>query len=202
MPLPRRLTIPILVLALAGLSACAPADSEPSPAPTDIDAGDTAAVAEAAPDTAESSAPASPVPEVSIPDELQFTTQTVSDGAPFDASTLAGRDTILWFWAPWCPTCQAESGDLAAAAEELPDGVTLMGVAGQSELPDMQSFLTEFGVDNFAHMTDVDGSIWERFGVTYQPAYALINDDGTVQTLSGPMGKDGVLEAAAALADS
>ena len=142
------------------------------------------------------------VSTVTVPDELQFTTQTVADGAPFDAASLAGRDVILWFWAPWCPTCQAESGDLAAAAEELPEGVTLMGVAGQSELPAMQSFLTEYGVDNFAHMADVDGSIWENLGVPYQPAYALINDDGTIETIVGAMGKDGVLDAAAELADS
>lgn len=137
-----------------------------------------------------------------MPEELQFTTRTVADGEPFDAATLAGQDIILWFWAPWCPTCQAESGDLADAAEELPDGVTLMGVAGQSELPDMQSFLTDFGVDNFAHMADVDGSIWARFAVSYQPAYALIDDDGTIETIPGAMGKDGVLDAAARLAES
>lgn len=146
--------------------------------------------------------PSEPAAEVEVPEQLQFTTRTVADGESFDAATLAGQDVILWFWAPWCPTCQAESGDLAAAAAELPESVTLMGVAGQSELVDMQSFVTDFGVDNFAHMADVDGSIWATFGVSYQPAYALINDDGSISTVVGPMGKDGVLDAAVQLAES
>lgn len=201
MPLAQRLTSAFAVLVLVGVAGCASVETAPPATPPDSGDGDSGAVESAEP-TASASTEASASGSVSVPAQLQFTTQTVADEADFDAATLFGHDTILWFWAPWCPSCQAESGDLAEAAEELPDGVALMGVAGQSELPDMQSFVTEFGVGNFAHMADVDGSIWENFGIPYQPAYAFINDDGTIETVIGPMGKDGVLDAAARLAES
>ncbi|MFV0132387.1 hypothetical protein ACLGIH_03845 [Streptomyces sp. HMX87] len=35
-----------------------------------------------------------------VPESLNFTATTV-DGKPFDAKTLAGNPTVLWFWAPW-----------------------------------------------------------------------------------------------------
>ena len=43
-----------------------------------------------------------------IPAELQFTSTTL-DGEPFDGASLYGEATILWFWAPWCPSCAADS---------------------------------------------------------------------------------------------
>ena len=41
--------------------------------------------------------------------------------------------------------------------------------------------------------------IWERYGVVSQPAFAFINDDGTVETNIGAMGLEGLTEAAEAL---
>jgi thiol-disulfide isomerase/thioredoxin len=188
----------VLLTALAlSVAACAPAAPAPavtSPEPALEPPGDAAAN------------PNTPTPEpdvaVEVPEKLMFSTTTVVDGTEFDASTLAGKDTILWFWAPWCPTCQAESGGIAEAARELPDGVTLIGVAGRADVADMQGFVTDYGVGGFEHLVDADGSIWERFDVPYQPAYAFINDDGEIRTVVGALGKSGVLEAAEELAAS
>lgn len=148
--------------------------------------------------------PNTPTPEpdgtLAVPEQLMFTATTVVDGAQFDAAALAGKDAILWFWAPWCPTCQAESGGVAEAAAALPDGVTLIGVAGLAEVPDMQGFVEDYGVGGFEHLADTDGSIWANFDVAYQPAYAFINDDGDIRVLIGALGKSGLLEAAEDLA--
>ena len=37
------------------------------------------------------------------PAVLDFTSETVA-GEPFDGADLAGKPTVFWFWAPWCPT--------------------------------------------------------------------------------------------------
>ena len=34
-------------------------------------------------------------------DALDFVAADVRTGASVDASTYAGRDLVLWFWAPW-----------------------------------------------------------------------------------------------------
>lgn len=41
--------------------------------------------------------------------------------------------------------------------------------------------------------------MWERYEVFSQPAFAFINDDGTVETRIGAMGEEGLIEAAEAL---
>jgi thiol-disulfide isomerase/thioredoxin len=186
--------------AALALAACAstPAESDASAAPSP--AGTPVAPSSAPEATADADAAAEPAADV--PEQLQFSTTTVVDGEAFDAATLAGKNTILWFWAPWCPTCQAESGSVAQANAELPEGVMMMGVAGRADVADMQGFVDDFGVEGFIHLADEDGSIWSNFGVAYQPAFALIDDDGTITTIPGSLSKDGILDAAAKLADS
>jgi len=36
---------------------------------------------------------------------LQFTAQTIGDES-FEGSSLAAKDSVLWFWAPWCTECR------------------------------------------------------------------------------------------------
>lgn len=38
----------------------------------------------------------------------EFTVATL-DGATFDGRSLAGKPALLWFWAPWCPTCLGQA---------------------------------------------------------------------------------------------
>lgn len=97
---PRRL-LAVLVVATIALAACGTDDAE-----TGTAAGDDPTPAPAAPsddgDSPEISAP-SPDPEtdVAVPDFLDFTAEDVRGDDPVDASTYAGSDLVLWFWAPW-----------------------------------------------------------------------------------------------------
>ncbi|WP_062077214.1 redoxin family protein [Demequina globuliformis] len=134
-----------------------------------------------------------------VPEELQFTTVTL-DGEDFDGASLAGTDAILWAWASWCPTCQAEAPKVAAANEQLPEGVALYGLPGQADVASSQGFVDTYGVDGFDHIFDEDGSLWAGFGVAYQPAFVLINDDGSIETIGGSLDTDGIIAAAEELA--
>lgn len=116
-----------------------------------------------------------------VPEMLQFTATTL-DGTTFDATSLAGKPAVLWFWAPWCPNCRAEAPQVAAAAAAHPD-VTFIGVAAQDELPAMQAFVADYGVGGFQQLADLDASIWRRFGVTIQPAYAFVGADGSIDVV-------------------
>ena len=65
--------------------------------------------------------------------------------------------------------------------ETYGDQVRFIGVPGLSNIGDMNQFVAERGVNVIDHIPDPDGVIWERFGVTQQRTYVLINDDGTTE---------------------
>jgi thiol-disulfide isomerase/thioredoxin len=188
-------TMAISAVAALALAACAapaatPPQASPSPAPITTPAS--------TPDSSPTATAESPEP-APVPAQLEFTTTTVADGAAFEGASLAGKNTVLWFWAPWCPVCQAESGTVAAAFAELPDDVTLIGVSGRADVPAMQAFLADYGVSNFQHIADVDGTVWGNFGISYQPAFAFIGADGEITTVPSSMSKADILAAASNL---
>lgn len=119
------------------------------------------------------------------PAQLQFTTKTL-DGKPFSGASLKGRPAVLWFWAPWCPTCQREAPLVAGTAAANPT-VTFVGVGAQDKLPALQDFATKYGVDTFTELADTDAAVWKKFGVTRQPAYAFVSPDGTVDVVKGSL---------------
>ncbi|MBA3338949.1 MAG: redoxin domain-containing protein [Geodermatophilaceae bacterium] len=129
---------------------------------------------------------------------LQFTAQTIDDQS-FEGSSLAGKASVLWFWAPWCTECRREAPSVAAVQAAVGDEVTFVGVAGLGEIPEMQAFVDDYGVSAFTHLADVDGSIWSRFGITRQPAYAFIDASGHVEVVRGVLGESGLADKVAEL---
>jgi peroxiredoxin len=83
---------------------------------------------------------------------------------------LAGKPAVLWFWASWCPVCQRESAGVAKVAHAN-TGVTFVGVAALSDTAEMREFVKNYGIGPFTNLADTNASVWQRFGVTSQPAY-------------------------------
>jgi|GEM_PF-479325 len=136
-----------------------------------------------------------------VPEQLQFTTATLS-GAAFEGASLVGQDAILWIWASWCPICQAEAPVIADTIGELPEGVTMYGLAGNSDLGSSQGFVEDYELEGIEHLFSEDGSLWSNFGISYQPALVMINDDGTIETMPGATGEAGIIQAAEWLAEN
>jgi len=115
-------------------------------------------------------------------------------GGELASASFEGEDTVLWFWAPWCTTCRAESGNVVAAAAALDGEVEVIGVAGRGEVRDMEDFVAETDTGELTHVVDDDGSIWSSYGVVTQPTFAFIDDDGTVEVLVGAQGEQALTE--------
>ena len=77
------------------------------------------------------SSPSAKAGGAAVPEELSFTAETI-EGASFDGTSLAGKDAVLWFWAPWCTECRREAPHVAASQADNPD-VSFVGVAGLGE---------------------------------------------------------------------
>ena len=61
------------------------------------------------------------------------------------------------------------------------DQVTFIGVPGLADQESMLEFIERTGVESLEHVPDETSGLWERFGVTRQRTYVLLNDDGTFE---------------------
>ncbi|MBG0851517.1 redoxin domain-containing protein [Streptomyces spinoverrucosus] len=176
-----RLLFPTLLAAAAlSLAGCGTQDN----------ASSSGAAAAASPSASDSSAAGRDGSgSAAVPEALQFTGMTV-DGKPFDAATLAGKPTVLWFWAPWCPTCKAQGPETARVAAEFGGKANVIGVAGLDKPQAMKDFVADTKVDTFPNVSDEAGEVWKKFEITQQSVYVILDKDGrTVFTGSLPAGK-------------
>ena len=109
--------------------------------------------------------------------DLDFSGTTV-DGSPFDGSSLKGKPAVLWFWAPWCPTCRAQSGNVSALAEEYDGKVTVVGVGGLDSAEAIEELAPQ--IPHVTHLVDERGEVWQHFRVTAQSTYTVIDAEGEI----------------------
>ena len=109
--------------------------------------------------------------------DLDFTGTTVA-GSPFDGSSLAGKPAVLWFWAPWCPTCRAQSVNLSHLAEKYDGELAVVGVGGLDSAEAIEELAAR--IPNVTHLVDDRGEVWQHFRVTAQSTYTVIDADGEI----------------------
>jgi thiol-disulfide isomerase/thioredoxin len=104
---------------------------------------------------------------------------TTLGGDRFEGTSLEGEPAVLWFWAPWCPTCRAQAPAVSALAEEYDGRVAVIGVGGL----DSESAIRDFAdqVPNVTMLVDDEGAVWQHFRVTAQSTYTVIGADGEIK---------------------
>jgi thiol-disulfide isomerase/thioredoxin len=142
---------------LLGVTGCGAAAAEPDP----VAAGPGAAAAAA------------------VPEALSFTGKTL-DGAAFDGASLAGKPTLLWFWAPWCATCAGQASSITDLKTQYGDRLGILGIAGLGDNPAMHEFVTDLEVTNVPNLDDQAGVLWRKFKVVEQSVFVLIDRQGKV----------------------
>ena len=109
--------------------------------------------------------------------DLDFTATTV-DGSPFEGSSLEGRPAVLWFWAPWCPTCLAQSVNVSDLAQKYDGEVAVVGVGGLDSTESIGELAAQ--IPYVTHLSDERGQVWRHFRVTAQSTYTVIDADGEI----------------------
>ncbi|MEX0869162.1 MAG: hypothetical protein WD011_05770 [Nitriliruptoraceae bacterium] len=64
----------------------------------------------------------------------------------------------------------------------------------------MHAFVDEFGLENMTTIVDDDGTLWSRFSVRVQPAWAFVTADGTLDVHFGPLSRGELNERLSTLA--
>ena len=120
---------------------------------------------------------ASPLPGTGKVADYGFTA-TGLDGTRFEGASLEGSPTVLWFWAPWCPTCRAQSPHVSELAEAYDGKVEVIGVGGLDDAAAINDLAAR--IPHVTHVVDPDGEVWKHFGVTAQSSYTVIDRDGQI----------------------
>ncbi len=111
--------------------------------------------------------------------DLDFTATTL-DGDTFEGEELAGEPAVLWWWAPWCPTCRAQSPNLSRLAEDYQGQVSVVGVGGLDSDAAIRDVAGQ--IPFVTHLVDPDGAVWRHFGVSAQSTYTVIAADGEIMS--------------------
>lgn len=121
------------------------------------------------------------------PELLDFTATTVG-GESFEGASLAGSPTVLWFWAPWCPTCRSQIPQVQDLAQTYGDRVGVVGIGSLDSAEAIADFAGDAG--GVTHLEDVDGELWTRFGVAEQSSFVVLDAAGEVVFEAGYGGSD------------
>jgi thiol-disulfide isomerase/thioredoxin len=124
-------------------------------------------------------------------------TATELDGSAFQGESLKGKPAVLWFWAPWCPTCRAQAPAVSALAEEYDGRVAVIGVGGLDSESAIRNLAVE--IQYVTHLVDDEGVAWQHFQVTAQSTYTVIGADGEIKA-EGYLDNDQLAELVASLA--
>jgi thiol-disulfide isomerase/thioredoxin len=107
-------------------------------------------------------------------------TATTLDGERFDGSRLEGKPALLWFWAPWCPTCRAQIDGVSRLAERYDGKVAVVGVGGLDSEKAIRGLAEQ--IPHVTHLVDHEGAVWRHFRVTEQSTYTVIDADGEIES--------------------
>jgi thiol-disulfide isomerase/thioredoxin len=111
------------------------------------------------------------------------------DGSSFDGASLRDRPVLLWFWAPWCPTCRSQLPEVQRIASAYGDRLQVVGV-GSLDSRDAIARFAEQTSDFTVQLVDEKGSIWRHFDITEQSSFVLLDSEGKVVHRSGYGGDD------------
>jgi thiol-disulfide isomerase/thioredoxin len=176
-----------VAVALVILTACTPtAPSAPDLEPTTAVESVAASPSIATP--SRSAPPDTPSPTAAkVPATLRFTSTTV-DGRRFEGSSLAGKPVLLWFWAPWCPTCRGQVSQVQKIASDHKGDISVVGVGSLDDADAIRAFAR--GFTDVTHLADESGTVWKHFGVTQQSSFVLLDASGAKVFSAGYGGSD------------
>lgn len=107
-------------------------------------------------------------------------TLTTFDGETLRLADMAGQVVVLNFWATWCISCKDEAVELELAWQDFKDqNVAFIGVDYLDQEPLNLQWLERYGI-TYPNGPDIQGRIYQAYGVTGLPETFIIDQQGNV----------------------
>lgn len=101
--------------------------------------------------------------EVSKDDNMESLSSAPGQYVDYEAGAVSAAatkgDAVLFFHAPWCPTCKTLNDDLEASRDDIPEGLSI--------------FKTDY---------DTSTELKKKYGVTYQHTLVQVDSEGNMIT--------------------
>lgn len=111
-------------------------------------------------------------------------------GEMYDLKKRDNSYTVVNFFATWCPPCKAEMPHLQAFANDLPQGVELIGVnltARDNGQEALDEFLDEYKV-TYPILLDQEDRVGKSYQVITIPTTVILDKDGQeIERIVGPV---------------
>ncbi len=103
------------------------------------------------------------------------------DGHTISLASLAGRPTLLAFWAPWCGVCKADSDNVSRVARWVGGRAQVVSVAlAYDDRASVERYVTERGVDYPVLLGD--NALAHALHVDSFPTIYFVSADGRVSS--------------------
>lgn len=70
--------------------------------------------------------------------------------------------------------------------------VEIIGVASRDQVPAMQDFVARHDLQDMITVADVEGEVWQRFGIVAQPAWVFVGESGRRERVLGALDTAGL----------
>jgi peroxiredoxin len=120
-----------------------------------------------------------------------FSLKTV-DGKTMDLKTVRGsQNTMVFFWATWCPHCREQLAQLTKhlGKEMEQKGIKILLVDVEETPAEVRAYLKKYNV-TFDVVVDEEGSVTEKYHIVGVPTFFFIDKQGVVRAVDHALDED------------
>jgi peroxiredoxin len=104
-------------------------------------------------------------------------------GGLFDKSQLDGKNTVVYFFAPWCQVCHASMGNLENLYQDKKGEINVIAIAlSYRSSNEIEDFVADKGL-SFPVLLGTD-ELMSEYQINGFPSYYVFNEQGAIKAKS------------------